>query len=203
MKVMIVDDHPLVRQGLIAVLSLDPDIEVAVEAGSMGEALEKLKSVTVDVSLIDLRLGDGNGLDLIMEARKRGQDCKFIILTSFISQGDFMRAVSLDVSGYVMKEAFPEEVLSAIRLVSQGRKYYDPSMLELAMAKEEDPIETLTPREQEVLKALGKGMSNKEIAKALYITEYTVKKHVSQILGKLDLKDRTQAALYAKTKKIV
>jgi two-component system nitrate/nitrite response regulator NarL len=203
MKVMIVDDHPLVRQGLVAVLSLDPAIEIVAESGSMGEALEKLKSVAVDVALIDLRLGDGNGLDLIVEARKRGQDCRFIILTSFISHEEFMRAVSLDISGYVMKEAFPEEVLSAIRLVSQGRRYYDPSMLELAMTKEEDPIEALTPREQEVLKALGKGMSNKEIAKALYITEYTVKKHVSQILGKLDLKDRTQAALYAKTKKIV
>ena len=110
---------------------------------------------------------------------------------------DFRRARELGVDGYVLKEAFPEELIAAIRLVYRGRKYYDPSMVDLVMNKDEDDslIEQLTPRELEVLRALGEGLNNKDIAKKLFITEYTVKKHVSQILAKLDLTGRTQAAL--------
>lgn len=116
-----------------------------------------------------------------------------------------MSAKEIRVDGYVLKEALPEELIHALKIISKGRKYYDPGVLELII-KSNDPfeddghLEQLTPKEKEVLMELGKGRSNKEISQVLYITEYTVKKHVSQILAKLDLTDRTQAALYANVK---
>jgi two-component system nitrate/nitrite response regulator NarL len=114
---------------------------------------------------------------------------------------DFLKAEEVGVDGYVLKEALPEELLYAIKIVSQGRKYYDPTLLELKMKETaNDPINELTPREQDVLMALGEGLPNREIAKRLFITEYTVKKHVSQILSKLELADRTQAALFASSR---
>ena len=205
MKVMIVDDHPLVRQGLAAVLSLDPSIVLVAEAGCKDEALKYLKDLKTDIALIDIRLKDGDGFEIITEAKNRNINCKFIILTSSVDHDDFERAVEMEADGYIIKEAFPEEVLTALRVVYQGRKYYDPYMMELALVKDRDMglIEKLTPREKEVLSAIGRGMSNHDIAKTLFITEYTVKKHVSRILDKLNLKDRTQAAIYAHKRRMI
>lgn len=131
-------------------------------------------------------------------------NCKFVVLTSSADRNDFKRAEDLDVDGYILKGAYPEEILLGINLISRGRRYYDPSILELMLKKQNrSPMEELTPREQEVLRELGKGMTNKQIAQKLFITEYTVKKHVSQILAKLGLADRTQAALYAISHQVV
>ena len=208
MKVIIVDDHPLVRKGLTSILTLDGSIEVLGEATNRREAMELFKTMKPDLALVDLRLGNESGMDLITEAMQLGRNCKFVILTSSTDEGDFKRAKAIGVDGYVLKEALPEELIHALRIISRGRKYYDPGVFDLLMnarkpAKSDVHIEQLTPKEKEVLLELGMGLSNKEISMSMYITEYTVKKHVSQVLAKLGLADRTHAALYANAKGLV
>ncbi|SEU00504.1 response regulator transcription factor [Paenibacillus sp. NFR01] len=198
MKIIIVDDHPLVRRGLAAVISMQPDLEFAGEATSGEEALQVIEAISPDLVLIDLKLADESGLDVIKAARKRGLVCKFILLTSSASREDFLKAEEVLVDGYVLKEALPEELLFAIQLVHKGRKYYDPGLMEDKMRMSgSSPTDELTPKEKEVLIELGQGACNKDIASRLFISEFTVKKHVSQILAKLQVADRTQAALYA------
>lgn len=204
MKVVIIDDHPLVRKGLKSILSLDGSMEVVGEAAKSKEALALLTSKNPDLALVDLRLANESGLALIEEAVRIGITCKFVVLTSSTEKQDFNQAKEIGVDGYILKEALPEELIQAIHIIRRGRKYYDPGVFDLVMTptpkeppKDNGQIEQLTPKEKEVLLELGKGLSNKEIATSLYITEYTVKKHVSQVLAKLGLADRTQAALYA------
>lgn len=198
MKVILIDDHPLVRKGLAAVLSLESDIELVGEASNTKDAIDIINKKKPDLALVDLRLGNEYGLDIIEKSKDR-LNCKFIVLTSSGYEEDFRKAEEIGAQGYVLKEALPEELLYAIRLVSKGRKYYDPGIMDTIMnpTTKDTMVEELTLREREVLNALGEGLSNKAIAKKLFITEYTVKKHVSQILSKLELSDRTQAALYA------
>lgn len=204
MKILVVDDHPLVREGLLAILSTESSISTIEQAGNSREAIKRILSSNPNLVLLDLRLGKECGLDMIPKVRDKGSNCKFVVLTCSSDQYDFKRAESLGVDGYILKTAYPEEILLGIKLVSRGRKYYDPSILEIVLRQQnKGPIEELTARERDVLRELGKGKSNKEIGKQLFITEYTVKKHVSQILAKLDVSDRTQAALYANTHKVV
>lgn len=202
MKIILIDDHPLVRKGLVSVLSLEKDINVIGEAGDIKKALKLIQEGKPDLALVDIRLGKEYGLDIIEKSCKNNINCKFIVLTSSTDPQDFKRAEEVGAQGYVLKEALPEELLYAVRLVGRGRKYYDPGIMDqILKGKSSDyGIEELTSREQDVLVALGEGLSNKDIAKKLFITEYTVKKHVSQILAKLELTDRTQAALYAHSK---
>ncbi len=198
MRTIIVDDHPLVRQGLSSILDMEEDIDIVGESDNVSEALEIICEKKPDLALIDLRLGKGCGLDIVSEAKKQKIYSKFIVLTSSASYEDFLMAEECGVEGYVLKEALPEELLYAIRVVSRGRKYYDPGILEYKLRQDSNSCsEQLTPREREVLRELSKGLNNSQIARQLFITENTVKKHVGQILSKLDLKDRTQAALYA------
>ncbi|MHA6260254.1 response regulator [Sporosarcina sp. CAU 1771] len=201
MKVVIIDDHPLVRKGLHSILSLDKTFEVLGEATNMKEALQLFKAVQPDLAIVDLRLGVDSGLDVIEEAIQQGVSSKFVVLTSSTDEEDFNRAKKIGVDGYLLKEAFPEELLHALNIIKRGRKYYDPGVVDLFLRSEdssmdEQQIKNLTPKEKEVLTVLGMGLSNKEISQSLFITEYTVKKHVSQVLSKLDLADRTHAALY-------
>ncbi len=205
MKVILVDDHPLVRKGLASVLSLESDIELVGEAGNTKEAMELIDRQKPDLALVDLRLGKEDGLGIIERYKNNSRDCNFIVLTSSAHEEDFRKAEEVGANGYVLKEALPEELIYAVRLVSRGRKYYDPGIMDAMMkaSSDEGIVEELTQREREVLMVLGQGLCNKDIAKKLFVTEYTVKKHVSQILAKLELTDRTQAALYAHSKGLV
>jgi len=209
MQIVLVDDHPLVLRGLTAILSLDPAIKILGKATNSKEALSLIQRTTPDLAIIDIRLANESGLDLIEEAKQQGSICKFIVLTSSTEERDFKRAKEIGVDGYVLKEALPEELLHALQIISKDRRYYDPGVFELVGSSQERPleeqshIEQLTPKEKEVLLELGMGLSNKQISQTLYITEYTVKKHVSQVLAKLGLADRTNAALYAHAKGLV
>ena len=193
MKIIIVDDHPLVRQGLASLISMEDDMELIGECSNVKEALSMVEEKKPDMAIIDLRLGKESGLDIVKACKKTS--CKFVILTSSAAYIDFKKTEELDVDGYVLKEALPEELLYALRLVHKGRKYYDPVLMQYKM--QEGNSFNLTLREIEVLHKLGEGLNNYQIAKDLFISENTVKKHVSQILSKLSLQDRTQAALYA------
>ena len=204
MRIAVIDDHPIVRKGLIMVLELEPGLEVCGEASGVDKGIELIIKEKPELVLLDLRLGTESGLDIIEKVLAQGYKCKFAVLTSSVEREDFRRAEEKNVDGYILKEAHPEEVLFAIRLIEKGRKYYDPYVLDLMVKKDENSsLEELTPRERDVLVQLGIGLNNSEIAKKLFITEYTVKKHVSQVLAKLNLADRTQAALYANSKGLV
>ncbi len=197
MRVLIVDDHPLVRMGISTALSFEENIEEVIEASNVGEALRKLSQQRIEIALIDLNLGKEQGLDIILKARRRGFLTKFIILTSSLRREDFERAREIGVDGYILKEAFPEDILYALSVVSRGKNYIDPEFLSYKMkGTMQSGLDELTQRERDVLMELGKGLSNSQIAQRLHISENTVKKHVSNILSKLELHHRTEAALF-------
>jgi len=203
MRIVIIDDHPLVRQGLSAVLSIEDDMSIVGEASTAKEGINCVCEKQPDIAIVDLRLGDSCGLDTIQSCKEQVPKCKYIVLTSSADRDDFCKAEEIGADGYILKQAFPEEIVSAVRLVHRGRKYFDPIMVEhIINNKIHDPFSALTSRERDVLNALGEGLRNREIAGKLFITEFTVKKHVSQILAKLDLSDRTQAALLARDRRI-
>lgn len=198
MKILIVDDHPLVRKGICSILAMDPSYEIIGEAENILKAMDILSKKNPDLVIIDLRLKNESGLELLKKVRKSYLMCKLVILTSSTDQEDFIQAEQLGIDGYILKEALPDEFLYALNIIFRGRKYYDPIMIDAVVkGNDTEVVDKLTPRERDVLDALGKGMKNCDIARQLYITEYTVKKHVGQILDKLGLDDRTQAALYA------
>ncbi|MDI4649854.1 response regulator [Cohnella hashimotonis] len=207
LKLMILDDHPLVRQGIRGIVSVDGKADVVGEASTVQEALSVMERMLPDLAIVDLNLGGVSGLEFIRQAGELGYSCKYLILTSSATRAELQTAQTLGVDGICLKEALPEDLLYAVDVVARGRKYYDPlfmdSLMDSGPTAEERAFAELTPKELEVLVALGRGCSNKDIARALYITEFTVKKHVSQILCKLNLADRTQAALYALTKGLV
>jgi two-component system, NarL family, nitrate/nitrite response regulator NarL len=203
MKVVIIDSNYLFREGLKKVLSSEQNIELIGEGSDVREGVEIILNNNPDIVIMELKLRNDNGLKIVEEIRKRSITCKFIILTDSSDYKDFRKAEEFNIQGYILKDALPEEIIHAVRIVNAGKKYYDTNLMMLAINIEKkdsikvEAMQGLTKREREVLIELSKGISNKNIAERLAITEYTVKKHVSQILLKLDLLDRTQAALYA------
>jgi two-component system nitrate/nitrite response regulator NarL len=191
MRIVIVDSHPVVRQGLIAILTKEKNIEEIKEASDIQEAMGIIAKEELEIAIIDLRLNSENGLAIIARAKDMELKTKFIVLTEVISEEDFKKAEHLGVDGYILKEAFVEDILYAVRVISRGKKYYYPDILKY----NNSIINQLTNREKDVLSEIKKGLSNEEIAKNLYISEHTVKKHVSNILAKLNLNNRTQILL--------
>lgn len=200
MKILIVDDHPLVRKGISSTLSFENDIEKILEASNIEEAMNQIQTEKPDLAIVDLNLGREDGLEIVSNSREKGSKTKFLILTSSIKKDDFTRAMEMDVDGYILKEAFAEDILYAIHVVLRGKQFIDPEVIryQATKNKEDKYLDELTPRESDVLVELGKGLSNLEIAESLFISEHTVKKHVSNILSKLELSHRTQAALLVK-----
>lgn len=197
MKILIVDDHPLVRKGISSALSFEENIEKILEASNIEEAMKLIQDEAPTLAIVDLYLGSQDGLEIVSNSKKIGAKIKFVILTSSIKKNDFMRAQEAGVDGYILKEAFAEDILYALHVVLRGKQYVDPEVMQYQAVTSmgNNSLDDLTPRESDVLIELGKGLSNYEIAKKLFISENTVKKHVSNVLSKLQLSHRTQAAL--------
>jgi len=194
-RVLIADDHAVVRQGLRTFLDLQDDIEVVGEAADGEEALAAAERLLPDIVLVDLVMPKLDGIDVIRRLREHAPAARAVVLTSFIDDDRLFGVLRAGAAGYLLKDVQPQELVEAIRTVHDGGALLHPKVA--ARLLEELAVDPLTPREREVLLLIGRGMANKVIARELSLSEKTVKAHVSSILAKLGVNDRTQAALYA------
>ena len=198
-RLLLVDDHVVVRQGLRMVLALEPDLEIIGEANNGSEALGLIKKLNPQVVLMDLLMPVMDGVSAIHAIKKDYPDIEVVALTSVLEDRLVIDAVEAGAAGYLLKESGPEELIEAIRAAAKGEVRLHPKAQKRLIKEVRTPEmhESLTERETETLRLIAKGMSNKEIAENLTVSEGTVKTHVSSILSKLNLQSRTQAALFA------
>ena len=200
--VLIADDHPVVRQGLRVLLSLEDDIAVVGEVGDGGEAVELAAALVPDVILLDLKLPVLDGLGVLTDLRDRGLPARTLVLTSVADQASVTVAMRAGAAGFLYKDVDPDALVRAVRSVHDGNTVLAPEaagslVRSRARATAIGGLDALTAREREVLAQVAEGRSNREIARLLHMSEKTVKTHVSSVLAKLGVADRTQAALYA------
>ena len=202
-KVMLADDHVLMREGIRQLLEFDGTISVIAEANNGVECMEQLLSVHPDILLLDINMPVMNGIEVLQEIKKKNISVKVLVLTVHNEVEYLMKAVDIGVDGYILKDSESAELKKAIFSIVEGENYIQPSLIPALNSKmieknrDEGKIESLTKRELEVLKLLAVGMYNKEVAEKLNISERTVKNHVSNIFKKIEVTDRTQAAVFA------
>ncbi|ODH02316.1 DNA-binding response regulator [Nostoc sp. KVJ20] len=194
-RVLIVDDHSIVRQGLAAMIENEPDMTVVGQAGNGQEAIAQYRQLQPDVTLIDLRMPQIGGVDAIVAICAEFAHARMIVLTTYDGDEDIYRALRAGAKGYLLKDAEPEALLNAIHIVHRGQQYI-PSEVAAKLVQRMN-IPELSDREQEVVCQMARGLSNQDIAAALNITESTVKFHINRILSKLGVSDRTQAVITA------
>lgn len=201
MKLLIVDDHDIVRKGIVTALSFEPVFESILEAGDLDEGMKLLTIHRPDIALIDVNLGGTNGIDLIEKGKEKSMSTKFVVFTSSSRKGDFERAQALDVDGYILKDSNVEDIIYAIQSITRGRRFYDAKISQSHHSQvtnqREKLMEQLTEREREIFREIGRGLTNTQISQKLYISENTVKKHITSLLAKLEMTRRTEVALYA------
>jgi DNA-binding NarL/FixJ family response regulator len=200
-RVLIADDHPVVRQGLRTFLGVQDDIEVVGEAGDGTEVLKAVEELDPDVVLLDLKMPGMDGQTALDELRARRVRARVLVLTSMTERGHVLPAVRAGAAGYLYKDVDPQALVQAIRAVHDGHVLLHPeaaeAVLRAGQGDEARELDTLTERERQVLIEIAHGRSNREIARALVVSEKTIKTHVSNLFTKLGVQDRTQAALYA------
>jgi DNA-binding NarL/FixJ family response regulator len=193
-RVLIVDDHPVVRDGLRGVLEGEPDLEVVAEAGDGAEALVRARATSVDVVLMDLRMPVMGGLEAIGELRRTCPDVRVLVLTTYDTDRDVLPAVEAGATGYLLKDTPREELLRAVRAAYRGEAVLSPSVAGRLMGRVREPApDALSARELEVLRLVAAGSTNRETAKQLFISEATVKTHLLHIYAKLEVRDRASA----------
>jgi two-component system NarL family response regulator len=200
-RILVVDDHFMVRIGLSASLNVEPDMEVVAEAANGEDALQAYRKQLPNLVLMDLRLPGMSGADCADAMMREFPDASILMLSTHSGEEEIYRALQAGARGYVVKSIIREELLRAVREVHRGRQYVDP--LVASQLAERRSHRSLSSREVEVLRMVAKGLGNKEIANALNIAEVTVKLHVSHVLEKLTVKDRTQAATVALQRGII
>src|SRR5689334_19409136 len=202
-SVFLVDDHEVVRRGLVDLLDADDDLEVVGEADSVAQAMARIPALQPDVAVLDVRLPDGNGIELCRDLLSRLPDLRCLMLTSFTSDEAMLDAILAGASGFVVKDIKGMELARAIKDVGAGKSLLDNRAAAALMAKlrgraeRKDPLSGLTDQERTLLALLGEGLTNKQIAARMYLAEKTVKNYVSRLLAKLGMERRTQAAVFA------
>jgi len=201
--VMLVDDHEVVRQGLVALLEPEPDLQVVVEAGTAEEAIARAKVFEPDVIVMDIRLPDGNGVDTCREIRARRPETRVLMLTSFSDDQALFDSIMAGASGYLLKQVRGQELAESIRKVGRGESILDPAVTQRVLERIRNPDEDkderlarLTPTEERILGMITDGQTNREIADHIHLAEKTVKNYVSGILSKLEVSRRVEAAAY-------
>ncbi|OBY32686.1 hypoxia response regulator transcription factor DosR/DevR [Mycolicibacter kumamotonensis] len=201
--VFLVDDHEVVRRGLIDLLGADPELDVVGEAGSVAEAMARIPALRPDVAVLDVRLPDGNGIELCRDLLSRMPELRCLILTSFTSDEAMLDAILAGASGYIVKDIKGMELARAVKDVGAGRSLLDNRAAAALMAKlrgttaKPDPLSGLSEQERTLLSLLAEGLTNKQIADRMFLAEKTVKNYVSRLLAKLGMERRTQAAVFA------
>ena len=192
-RVLVVDDHNLVREGVITLVEGQPDIRVVAEAANGREAIQQFRAHRPDVTLMDLQMPEMNGLDALIAIRGEFPDARIIVLTTYAGDVQVLRAIKAGARAYLLKNSWHKELLDTIRAVHQGKKFLSPEVsFEIAEHATDD---ALTPAEVRVLRLIAEGHANKEIAAQLSVSEETVKGQVSNVLSKLNARDRTHAAM--------
>ncbi|WP_414586165.1 response regulator [Scytonema sp. PCC 10023] len=200
-RVLIVDDHSIVRQGLATIINRDPEMTVIAQAEDGQQAIDCFREYQPDVTLMDLRMPQMGGVEAITAICAEFKPARIMVLTTYDGDEDIYRGLQAGAKGYLLKDAKPNELLSAIRMIHHGQQYIPPSVGAKLVQRMSNP--ELSERELEVLRLMAQGMSNLEIGTALTIGESTVKSHVNRILSKLGVNDRTQAVIVAVKRGIV
>ncbi|AVP70885.1 response regulator [Rhodococcus hoagii] len=201
-RVFLVDDHEIVRRGLVDLLGSAPDLTVVGEAASVGEAMARIPSSGADVAVLDVRLPDGNGVELCRDLRTVLPDLRCLMLTSFADDEALFDAVMAGASGFVLKQILGTDLISAVRTVGAGGSLLDSRataalMQRMRSERTADPLAELSDQERAVFDLIGQGLTNREIAERLFLAEKTIKNYVSRLLAKLGMQRRTQAAVLA------
>lgn len=209
-RILVADDHPVVRQGLVAMLRTEPDFVVVAEASTGKEALQQVEVLAPDIILLDLEMPEMDGVEVIRSLREIDPDTRILVFTAYDTDEKIVNAVEAGAQGYLLKGAERQKVFEAVRVICDGGSLLQPVVATKLMQhmsgqgdKSTDRVESLTNRESEVIQLLSKGFTNKEIARELVITERTVKFHVSSILGKLGAGNRTEAVSIAAQRGLV
>jgi two-component system, NarL family, response regulator DevR len=203
LRVQLVDDHEVVRQGLRGLIDAEDDLEVVGEAGSVEEAVRRVGFDEPDVVVLDVRLPDGTGIEACREIRARWPETRVLMLTSFADDEALFASIMAGASGYVLKQIKGSDLLDSIRRVGRGESLLDAEMTDRVFRRlrgedSEDPlIARLSPQERKILDHIAQGLTNRQIAEAMFLAEKTVKNYVSNMLAKLDMQRRSEAAAYA------
>ena len=202
-RVYILDDHEIVRRGITELLERGGDIVVVGESGSAREAARSLPELRPDVAILDGRLSDGSGIDVCRDVRSVDPSIKALILTSYDDDKALLAAVVAGASGYLLKQVRGNDLVDSVRRVASGQSMLDPAMTALVLERirrcpeEHDELQALTPQQKRILDLVGEGLTNREIARRMLLSEKTVKNYVSSMLAKLGFTSRTQAAVFA------
>lgn len=200
-RVFSVDDHPLLREGIAAIINNQPDMRMVAQAATGSEAIHKFRQEQPDITLMDLRLPDKSGIDSLIAIRSEFPDARFIVLTTFEGDVEIQHALEAGARGYLLKSMPPKDLVEGIRQVHAGKKCIAPNLA--AKVAEHMGEQALTPREKDVLQHIAGGNRNRDIAERLFISEETVKVHIKHIMEKLGASDRTQAVAIAVRRGII
>ncbi|KQO36572.1 response regulator transcription factor [Aeromicrobium sp. Leaf245] len=202
-RIFLLDDHEIVRRGIRDLLEAQDGLSVVGEAGTVGEALELIPTLLPDVAVLDARLPDGSGIEVCRDVRAAHPEVNVIILTSFDDDEALFSAIMAGAAGYALKQIRGNDLVDAVRRVADGQSLLDPAVTAQVLDRirnapaPKDPLAELTAQERRILSLIGQGMTNRQIATEMYLAEKTVKNYVSQLLSKLGLQRRTQAAVLA------